>query len=167
MIGALVLASFTAAAGPHLQYSDAVGLLDTVSVLIEKPDDLFSEDELQTKAELTLRRNGLRIVAREGPVPWIYVKVTDVELKTQDGVSTGFVAMVEVRVYTLMTFSHAPQYRTMAAFWSRGAISAGGRSDVRQSVLGNVEKMLEALANERLAAQEKGVRKAATSTDGR
>ncbi len=172
MLTAAILGSLAISAGPLLKPVEAAGLVDAVHVTIDVSGDardVVSRSALQSTAESTLRRNGIRILPEDKLVPLVSLKIAAMTLKNVDGRKTGYAATLEISVHAWMTFLEAPEYSTLASFWSETTTATGPLNGdfIQASLLEDAERLIGEFANARAAAKEHGIRQKRTGSSGK
>lgn len=128
-----------------------------VYVLVEKldPDDEalgISEEQFRTKAELELRKAGIRVLTREEYIkndrsPYIYINMS----LLQPGGELGLV-VVSLQVSLEQTVTLGNGDSVAASTWNKAVFGSMGKEDVQSIRSETLPRLIEEFANDFLAA---------------
>jgi hypothetical protein len=136
-------AEWSKAGDPLLNGIESFGVAVTL-----KSDSIISEKEVQTKLELTLRRNGIKVdnVAGES------LLIASVHLLESDG---GTSYTTSLQVSGTVFYQHKNQFlKTTTAIWEKGMIGRCGNKLLKKSINDSITEMAESFCNDYLAQNQ-------------
>jgi hypothetical protein len=112
-----------------------------VFVYLDGEENALSKEDLKTKVELNLRRNGIKIDNKNGE------KTISVSVSCAKGQSTNAYSIM-IQVVDVLYHRHQNKFvRLIAPIWSDGTFGYAGRQVIRGAVMNAVVDLVESFSN--------------------